>query len=81
LSYKKAIHTYHELEKLKKTYTNLEVNQEFLLSEKNNHLLEKKANERNTIVSIVQNSEYYGNKDNIKKQNIVVSQDIIQNAQ
>lgn len=68
LSYQKAIHSYNQLRKLIKHYPNLEVNQEFLITEQNQHLLKEKLEERNNILSFVQNSDYYWiNNISIKK--------------
>jgi hypothetical protein len=44
---------------LKNKYPNLQVNQEFLLSYKNEELLEEKIKDKNTIISIIQNADYY----------------------
>lgn len=59
LSYARALNTYNELKKISHIFPNLEVNQEFLISSKNQSILEEKLKQKNTIVSFVQNSDYY----------------------
>ena len=65
LAYNNAINTYNKLLEFQKKYPNLEVNQEFLLNKDNIELLEIKSKEKNTVISIIQNSDYYWKNDNI----------------
>jgi MoaA/NifB/PqqE/SkfB family radical SAM enzyme len=79
LSYNNAVNTYKQLLNLQKEYPNLEVNQEFLLNEKNYFLLKEKIKEKNTIISIVQNSNYYW-KHNINTKFIKFTTKILKNT-
>jgi len=79
LSYKNAINTYNKLLKLKSKYPNLEINQEFLINKENEYLLNEKIKHKNTIISMIQNSDFY-KKDDIRIPKIKIDNKIIKNT-
>jgi len=80
LSYQNAISTYERLLGLKKKYPNLQVNKEFLLSASNKQQALEHVRSKNTIISVVQNSEYYGVND-ITDNNNLIKPDMVLQAQ
>jgi hypothetical protein len=65
--------------KLKSKYPNLEINQEFLINKENEYLLNEKIKHKNTIISMIQNSDFY-KKDDIRIPKIKIDNKIIKNT-
>ena len=79
LSYNNALNTYNKLLKLKSIYSNLEVNQEFLVNKENSYLLKTKVKQKNIIISTIHNSDFY-KKNNIEIPNININNNLIKNT-
>ncbi|MBT3852661.1 hypothetical protein HOF65_01240 [bacterium] len=65
--------------KLKSIYSNLEVNQEFLVNKENSYLLKTKVKQKNIIISTIHNSDFY-KKNNIEIPNININNNLIKNT-